>query len=136
MDVCMAAPEFALIDWIRRQAALTAVPAVRLGIGDDAAVLDWPEKRACLVTTDMLMEGVDFTADTAPERIGRKALAVNMSDIAAMGGRPVAAFVSICLTQGRGEQFARRLYGGLFELRGNMMSPSPGGTPTVGRGRW
>lgn len=113
----MAAAEFALIDWIRREAGRKAVPAVRVGIGDDAAVLDWPAGRACLVTTDMLMEGVDFTADTAtPELIGRKALAVNLSDIAAMGGRPVAAFVSVCLTQGRGEKFARRLYGGLFEL--------------------
>ncbi len=117
MGVGMAADEFGLIDWIRRQTAQTTVPAVRLGIGDDAAVLDWPAGRACLVTTDMLMEGVDFTAETAtPELIGRKALAVNLSDIAAMGGRPVAAFVSLCLTQGRGEEFARRLYGGLFEL--------------------
>lgn len=113
----MAAAEFALIEWIRQRAAGTTVPEVRVGIGDDAAVLDWPARRPCLVTTDMLMEGVDFTWETAtPELVGRKSLAVNLSDIAAMGGRPVAAFVSVCLTQGRGEDLARRLYGGLFEL--------------------
>lgn len=113
----MAAAEFALIEWIRQRAAGLTAPAVRVGIGDDAAVLDWPAERPCLVTTDMLMEGVDFTWETAsPELVGRKSLAVNLSDIAAMGGRPVAAFVSVCLTQGRGEELARRLYGGLFEL--------------------
>lgn len=124
----MAAAEFALIDWIRREAGRTTAPAVRVGIGDDAAVLDWPGDRACVVTTDMLMEGVDFTAETAtPELIGRKSLAVNLSDIAAMGGRPVAAFVSICLTQGRGEEFARRLYGGLFELASKFHVAIAGG---------
>ena len=113
----MAAGEFALIDWIRRQAGPTDGSHVRFGIGDDAAVLDWPAAQACLVTTDMLMEGVDFTLESAtPELIGRKSLAVNLSDIAAMGGRPVAAFVSLCLTQGAGEEFVRRFYEGLFAL--------------------
>lgn len=113
----MVAGEFALIDWIRRQAGTAEGSPVRVGIGDDAAVLDWSAGQACLVTTDMLMEGVDFTQETAtPELIGRKSLAVNLSDIAAMGGRPVAAFVSLCLTQGVGEEFVRRFYNGLFAL--------------------
>ncbi len=107
--------EFALIDWIRRQAA----PHLRvpLGIGDDAAVVDFPAPTACLVTVDMLMEGVDFVMPQAsPPRVGRKALAVSLSDIAAMAGRPVAAFVSLALPRRGGDELARGLYAGLQPL--------------------
>ena len=96
--------EFEFIDWVRRRVADR--PPVRLGIGDDAAVLD-PSSRPLLVTTDMLMEGTDFTfPETTPELAGRKSLAVNLSDIAAMGGVPTAAFVSVALPRQRGQAFA------------------------------
>lgn len=108
-------PEFELIDWIRQQ--VQDRPPVSLGIGDDAASLTAPPDREVLVATDMLMEGVHFVfPDATPELAGRKALAVNLSDIAAMGGKPTAAFVSVCLPQQRGVSFARSVHAGIIEL--------------------
>lgn len=106
--------EFGFIDWIRRR--VRDRPPVLLGIGDDAAVLA-PSGKPLLVTTDMLMEGTDFTfPEATPELAGRKSLAVNLSDIAAMGGVPTAAFVSVSLSKSRGEAFAERFFSGLIEL--------------------
>jgi len=107
--------EFDLISQIRRQTRPS--PRLTVGIGDDAAVLDWSSRPDCLVTVDLLMEGVDFTLDTAtPERIGRKALAVNLSDIAAMAGRPVACVVALALPQSGGYELGQRLTNGLLPL--------------------
>ncbi|HVW03164.1 MAG TPA: thiamine-phosphate kinase [Planctomycetaceae bacterium] len=103
--------EFGLIEWIRRR--VSAHPALDIGIGDDAAVLNWPAEKT-LVTVDMLMEGVDFTfPEASPEQVGRKALAVNLSDIAAMGGKPVAAVVSVALPRRHGAELAQRLQQGI-----------------------
>jgi thiamine-monophosphate kinase len=69
---------------------------VKKGIGDDCAVLEAPGSSALLVTTDTLIEGIHFTDQTVPpEALGWKALAVNISDIAAMGGTPRTAFLSM-----------------------------------------
>jgi thiamine-monophosphate kinase len=66
------------------------------GIGDDAAVVNQIANRDLLITTDLLIEGVDFYRDAAPARmLGHKALAVSLSDIAAMGGRPFWSLLSI-----------------------------------------
>src|SRR5207302_1261216 len=74
--------EFAFIDWLRRRTPAAA--RVLIGPGDDTAALSWPNGVPCLVTTDMLLEGSCFRLDEAgPRRIGRKAMAVNLSDIAA-----------------------------------------------------
>lgn len=71
--------------------------AVRVGIGDDAAVLR-PLCGEPVVTVDMLMDGTDFYADRlSPHLIGRKSFAVNLSDLAAMAARPIAAFVAVAL---------------------------------------
>lgn len=106
--------EFAFIDWIRRR--VTDRTPVLLGIGDDAAVLK-PSDRPLLVTTDMLMEGTDFTfPETTPELAGRKSLAVNLSDIAAMAGMPTAAFVSVALPKQRGTAFAEAFFTGFLDL--------------------
>ncbi len=111
----MERPEFALIDWIRSR-VVDGGP-VKLGIGDDAAILRSESDRDWLVATDMLMEGVDFTFPAATAAlVGRKALAVNLSDIAAMGGRPTAAFVSVALPIEKGVEFARDLHVGLLDL--------------------
>ena len=59
-----------------------------LGIGDDTAILEARSESQLLVTTDTLVSGVHFPVDTSPAAIGHKALAVNLSDIAAMGGKP------------------------------------------------
>ncbi len=107
--------EFAFIDWIRRRTPSAA--RVLLGPGDDTAVLRWPTAADCLVTTDMLLEGSCFLlAEAGPRRVGRKAMSVNLSDIAAMAGRPVAAVVSVGLPRRGGRALAEELYLGLREV--------------------
>lgn len=69
---------------------------VLLGIGDDAAVTKVPTGQCVVTTTDTLVEGVHFLADTAPEAIAHKAIAVNLSDLAAMGAEP--AWISLSLS--------------------------------------
>lgn len=92
-----AAGERALIDLIRSRVP-PPPPWVALGIGDDAAVV-LPEPRSLDVfTTDALVDGVHFDrAFTPPEAIGHRALAVNLSDLAAMGARPRIALLSLIL---------------------------------------
>src|SRR5882762_703321 len=65
--------------------------------GDDCAVLDLGAPEYVLFKTDAVVEGVHFTAETPPEKIGRKALARCLSDIAAMAGKPNSALVTIAL---------------------------------------
>ena len=87
--------EFEYIAWLRTQTP--ADPRTLIGPGDDCAALV-PPSRALLVTTDMLMDGTDFVlAEVGPRRAGRKAMAANLSDIAAMAGVPTAAVVSMAL---------------------------------------
>jgi thiamine-monophosphate kinase len=108
--------EFEYIDWLRRQTP--SHPRVTVGPGDDCAVLGRGGERPLLVTTDMLLEGSHFRlAEAGPHRVGRKAMAVNLSDIAAMGGRPIAAVVSVGLPRGSGTaSLAEELYRGLREM--------------------
>lgn len=107
--------EFGFIDWIRGQTRQR--PEVALGIGDDAAILHVPPDAETLVAVDTLMEGVHFTfPEATPERAGRKALAVNLSDIAAMAGEPWGVLFSVCLPRRRGRKFAEAVFAGLREL--------------------
>jgi thiamine-monophosphate kinase len=86
--------EFGLIARLRERVATSS--RVIEGIGDDAAVLEGPEAgRLLLFACDTIAEGVHFTAEDAPELVGRKALACNLSDIAAMGGVPRAATLAL-----------------------------------------
>jgi thiamine-monophosphate kinase len=86
-----------------------------LGAGDDAAVIRLADGQHLVATTDMLMDGVDFrVGEHDAVRIGHKALAVNLSDLAAMGARPIAALVSLCLPQVGGESLTKQLYQGLL----------------------
>lgn len=75
-------PEDRLVERLRRELA-SPRDGVRIGIGDDAAVLA-PSNRETAVTTDVLVEGVDFLPGEDPEMVGRRAAAVNLSDLAAM----------------------------------------------------
>src|SRR5947209_20182045 len=110
-----AGGEFAYIDWLRRQTPADA--RVLLGPGDDAAALRLTPGVPCLVTTDMLLEGSCFRlADAGPRLVGRKAMAVNLSDIAAMAGRPTAAVVSVGLPRRDGRALAEELYLGMRSL--------------------
>lgn len=89
-------------------------PQPLLGIGDDAAVWSPTPGRLALETTDLLIEDVHFSFDWCSwHDLGWKAMAVNISDIAAMGGRPRAAFVSVGLRASTKTEDARQLYEGL-----------------------
>ena len=68
-----------------------------LGIGDDAAVINIPAGQQLVITTDMLVAGTHFYPDTEPESLGWKTLAVNLSDLAAMGAKPLWATLSLSI---------------------------------------
>jgi len=89
---------------------------VILGIGDDAAVVK-PPKGNLVATVDTMVEGVHFDlAYTTPQELGYKALAVNLSDMAAMGATPLYALVSVGLQQSTTEHFVGELYQGIRKL--------------------
>ncbi|WP_266156690.1 thiamine-phosphate kinase [Dyella silvatica] len=88
--------EFDLIELIRRRTAQSR-DDVRLGIGDDAAVLAPPPGQELAVAIDTMVEGVHYPPGTAPADIGWKALAVNLSDLAAMGASPAWALLALTL---------------------------------------
>lgn len=107
--------EFSLIDWIDKRSP--GDPQVLLGIGDDAALLRVQPDMARLATMDTLMQGVHFTIPPAsPRQVGHKALAVNLSDIAAMAGRPRAALVSLVLPRENGIPLAQEVHTGIQSL--------------------
>jgi thiamine-monophosphate kinase len=116
--------EWTWIDAIRRKAGLD--PRVPIGIGDDTAQLK--SSGSVLVTTDMLMDGVDFIVGQTPaDLIGRKSLAVNLSDIAAMAGRPTGAVISLALPKTGGRELAEQMYVGLLQLAKEFDCPIVGG---------
>jgi len=93
--------------------------SVSAGIGDDAAAWKAPASHLSLITTDMLVDGTHFRLSGAtPEDIGRKALAVNLSDIAAMGGRPAVVVLALGLTPAIDEAWLVAFYRGIAELAG------------------
>ena len=131
--------EFDYIAWLRQRTP--PAPRVLVGPGDDCAVIETSANRPWLVTTDMLLEGSHFVlAEAGPRRVGRKAMAVNLSDIAAMGGKPIAAFVSVGLPHstsplapggrgagGEGADLAEELYLGMREMADRFETAIAGG---------
>ncbi len=108
--------ELKLINEIRKR---TGKPpkGVKTGIGDDCAVLDYDKDNYLLWATDMLVEGTHFrTKKAGYEKIGRKAVAVNVSDIAAMGGVPKYITVTLGLPRGTGMPAIRRIYDGIEKI--------------------
>ncbi|MBI1849222.1 MAG: thiamine-monophosphate kinase [Planctomycetes bacterium] len=106
-----AVEEATLVAWMRRHAPKH--DGVRIGIGDDAALVRTPP--ATLVTTDMLLDGVHFVwGRDRPAEIGWKAIACNLSDIAAMGGRPEYALVSVGLPSWLAKKDAEALHQGML----------------------
>ena len=136
----MRGSEKQLIAQIRRMTGSMKDPAIPTGIGDDCAVLRMLPHRAnpadVLVSTDFTLEGIHFRRDWhSPESVGHRCLARGLSDIAAMGGQPVAFFLSLALPRDLPrrwlERFARSLislgsrYG--VKLAGGDTAESPGG---------
>jgi thiamine-monophosphate kinase len=118
--------EFDFISWLRQHQSRS--PLVRLGIGDDLAVLKFPPDDLLLVGVDQMMDGIHFdSAIHAPRAIGRKAMNRNLSDCAAMACLPAAAVATLCLPKGVGEEYARELYLGMTEAGQPFDCPVVGG---------
>jgi thiamine-monophosphate kinase len=115
-----------LVRWICNR--LPANRRLLVGPGDDAAILRLTADANLVATTDMLMDGTDFELHRhEPERIGRKALAVNLSDLAAMAAVPVGALVSVALPRQGGEQLGKQLLDGMLPLAAEFDCPIAGG---------
>lgn len=94
------------------------VPGLRVGPGDDAALVD-SDSGLEILTADLLVEGVHFRQETtSPRDLGYKSLTVNVSDVAAMGGRPKYALVSLAIPPDVDMSWVVELYGGLREAAG------------------
>jgi len=106
-----------------------------MGIGDDCAVIPGCD-RDSLVTTDMLLEGTHFLRDgITPYNLGWKSLAVNLSDIAAMGGIPTATFLSLGIPEGISVEYMDRFFEGYHDLSAIWSVPLLGGDTTRAEGR-
>jgi thiamine-monophosphate kinase len=121
-------PERSLIAQIRRAATRESNPVVRVGIGDDCAILRTSENEDLLVTTDFSLEKIHFRlAWHSPESIAHRCLARGLSDIAAMGGEPVAAFLSLALPNNIAQNWVLRFTQALIKLAGKYGCTLAGG---------
>lgn len=130
--------ELALLAEIRQRAARTSSGSLRLGIGDDCAMLAPRKGEELAVTTDLSIAGRHFRLDWhSPESVGHRALARGLSDLAAMGARPVAAFLSLglprelAIADGRRRtgtgSWVQRFLDGLLTLAERYKTPLAGG---------
>src|ERR1700733_14339480 len=102
------AGEFDFVQWLKTQQKPSLMTA--LGIGDDMAIVRWPEKDLMLVGVDQVLDGVHFDSSIhAPRQIGRKVMNRNLSDCAAMACLPAAAVATVALPKGVGVDYAREL---------------------------
>ena len=126
--------EFELIARLTR--VLPTNESVVTGAGDDCAVLDLGlADKLVLFKTDAVVEGFHFTRETPPEKIGRKALARCLSDLAAMAGTPTAALVTIALPEKSDPEFVTKIYDGLNALAREHGVAIAGGETTTNPGR-
>jgi thiamine-monophosphate kinase len=107
--------EFELIG--RYFSRATTRPDVLLGVGDDAALLEVPPGRVLVAATDTLVEGRHFLPDAPPDSVGHQVLAVNLSDLAAMGADPAWALLSLSLPAAE-ESWLEGFAAGLYALAG------------------
>lgn len=121
--------EFALIERFFRNGVTR--PDVVEGIGDDAAVLQAPAQMELVVTVDTLIKGVHFPAHAEPETIGFKCLAVNLSDLAAMGAEPAWFTLALTLPESD-EEWLSRFCKGMFDLAQHYGVALIGGDTTRG----
>jgi hypothetical protein len=126
--------ELTLVGQIRSRASLLASGRVRLGIGDDCALLRPRPGEELAITTDLSIAGRHFQLDWhPPESVGHRSLARGLSDLAAMGARPIAAFLSLGLPSalttatGRRPAWFQRFFDGLLALAEIYRTPLAGG---------
>lgn len=125
----MPISEKAFIEKIRRQAQRAGRGrGLAAGIGDDCAVLRLPPGHEALITTDFSLEEIHFRRDWhSPEVVGHRCLTRGLSDIAAMGGEPVAAFLSLALPGKLPQKWAAGFLRGFLKLAGEFGVPLAGG---------
>ena len=122
--------EFGFIEQIRRLFAPIPDQGFE-GIGDDCAILPLADGQALVFTADLLTEGVHFLRHaTSARELGGKSLAVNLSDVAAMGARPVATLLSIALPRDAAGAWAEEFIEGYRELSARYATPLIGGDTT------
>jgi thiamine-monophosphate kinase len=122
--------ELALIERIRTRASTLHSTRLRLGIGDDCAILSPPPNHDLLVTTDFSLEGRHFRRDWhSPQSIGHRTLARGLSDLAAMGATPLACFLSLALPKSiaRTPVWLEAFFDGLLSLANFHKVPLAGG---------
>jgi len=122
--------EWKLIEWIRSRTRLdpTAFP---IGPGDDMALVGLGGESQCLLTIDALLEGTHFDLSKAtPRQVGYKALAVSLSDAAAMAAKPVCALAWVGLPETRDMAFAKDLSAGMADAAERFACPVVGGDIT------
>jgi thiamine-monophosphate kinase len=123
----MALGEFGLIErWFTREAQRTA-----LGVGDDCALIEPAPGQQLAISCDMLVEGRHFLSTVPPGRLGHKALAVNLSDLAACGARPLAFSLALALPR-IDEAWLDAFAGGLWALAERHGIDLVGGDTTAG----
>lgn len=121
--------EFGLIDSIRSR---FPVPSKMLGIGDDCAIIPQHDGVDTLVSSDMLIEGSHFIlSEISAYQLGWKAVAVNLSDIAAMGGKPVSSFMSIALPSRLNSEWISAFIDGYHEISSRYACALLGGDTTA-----
>jgi thiamine-monophosphate kinase len=125
------AGEFSLIARHFTRQAAAGDAAVALGVGDDCALLQPTPGRQWAVSSDMLVEGRHFLSTVAPDRLGHKALAVNLSDLAACGAAPLAFTLALALPRAD-EAFLGGFARGLFALADAQGIRLVGGDTTAG----
>ncbi|PVX97926.1 thiamine-phosphate kinase [Paraburkholderia unamae] len=123
--------EFSLIDRYFARRAREHTQRATLGIGDDCALIAPAPGEMLAVSTDMLVEGRHFFPDIDPHALGHKALAVNLSDLAAMGAQPLGFTLAFALPK-PGEDWLAAFSAGLFELADRFDCELIGGDTTAG----
>src|SRR5262245_57496657 len=124
--------EFAMI--AKLLAPLSANDPGAFGLTDDAAILSVPNGQDLVVTKDMLVEGVHFLHDDPPDLIARKALRVNLSDLAAKGAQPRTYLLGLSLASWIGDEWLARFAAGLAEDQRRFSVSLSGGDTTVTSG--
>lgn len=123
--------EFSLIEQYFAKPAATQHPRATLGIGDDCALLAPTPGMHLAISTDMLIEGRHFFPDVDPKKLGHKALAVNLSDLAAMGAEPRAFTLGLSMPDAS-HAWLSAFSEGMFQLAGKYGCELIGGDTTRG----
>jgi thiamine-monophosphate kinase len=122
--------ELEFLNWLRQR--LPPHPQLLLGPGDDAAVLRLAQQSGCVLTVDLVSDEVDFILEqVGPQRAGYKALAVNLSDLAAMAAKPLAAVVALLLPRKGALALAQGIYEGMLPLAQRYQVAIAGGDVNV-----